>query len=153
MTTLDLRLTASQALVDFYRLATSDADGFICRLGSLRLSFEDAARAPREIWRDRHVACCVRRLLADMPALPLLVALDSPAAVWLPLCMHNSGVAALPPGRAEIELQVFDRLFERMGRNLAPLAGNLALSLHQVAVVNAHLRRLRHHLLSEAHNC
>ena len=153
MTTLDFRLAASQALVDFYRLATSEADGFINRLGTLRLCFEDAARAPREIWRDRHIAACVRKLLADMPALPVLIALDSPAAVWLPLCMHNSGVAVLAPGRAEIELQVFDRLFERMGRNLEPLARNLALSPQQVMAITAHLRRLRHHLLSEAHNC
>lgn len=153
MTTLDLQLNDTSALAAFYTLATSEAPGFIKRLGTLDLRCEGLATAPRDLWREPSVRAYVRKAVCDMPALPVLLSLRSASASWLPLCLHSNGILVVGHDRTEISVTEFDAFIQRLANHMRPLVLNLQMSQAQLTELNAHLRDLRHQLLVSRQHC
>jgi hypothetical protein len=148
METVSFRLQDLHPVMSYYDRATADADTFVNALGQLDLRFEGSSLSPRNLWTDRSIASQVRMLMHDMPALPVLLAQESDAALWVPMSLACSGITInRQKATAEIDLPMFDLMIKRMAVSLAPLVKRLDLTPQQLIEVNGQLREFRHHLI------
>jgi len=134
---------------EMYRLATESASSLVEHIGTTIITTEIEDVPLAQLWRHPRASAYARFLIADMPALPALLALESDCPRWIVMSLHGHGIewSATEPPQAKVHLPTYAAFNDRLHAMLEPTLARLQLSAQQRSDLLAHMRDLHFRVL------